>query len=184
MTVNIQYELQESEFYRKKFQRAMEVRDANKDGFIQRSDFMMVVKRYKELGATDEHLKKMTSAFEEGWKMWGLVDDSTALTYDEFASKHMQAMAEFSKEGAVKLFSGMFETTDLDGNGEISFKEWEDHYKALGVNIAYARASFDAMDADGNGVVSKEEFVAYNIEFFYSTEDKLNSSIMYGPLDQ
>ena len=58
-----------------------------------------------------------------------------------------------------------------------------DHYKALGADVAYARASFDAMDMDGNGVVSKEEFTAYNIEFFYSTEDKLNSSIMYGPLD-
>lgn len=183
MAENIQYDLQGSEFYRKKFQRAMEVRDANKDGYIQRADFMLVTERYKELGASDEHLKKIVSAFEEGWKMWGLVDDDTALTYEEFAHNHMEAMAEYSKEGAVKLFSGMFEVIDLDGNGEISFKEWEDHYRALGVNVAYARASFDAMDMDGNGVVSKEEFTAYNIEFFYSTEDKLHSSIMYGPLD-
>ena len=154
MAENIQYDLKGSEFYRKKFQRAMEVRDANKDGYIQRSDFMMVVKRYKELGASDEHLQKLTSAFEQGFKMWGLVDDSTALTYKEFARTHMDAMAEYSKEGAVKLFSGMFEVIDLDGNGEISFQEWVDHYKALGVDVTYARASFDAMDMDGNGVVS------------------------------
>ena len=57
-----------------------------------------------------------------------------------------------------------------------------DSLKALNIDKAHARASFDAMDTNGDGKISKEEFVAYHVEFYYTAEDKLKSSILYGPL--
>lgn len=162
----------------------MEVRDANRDGLIQRADFNLVVERYRKMGASEEHLKKINSAFESLYTKWGLVDDSTALTYDEFASRQWEAMPESGfKERGAKLFSGMFQIVDGNGDGEISFQEWVDYYKALGINTDYARASFDAMDTNSDGIISMEEFTVYSVEFFFSAEDTLNSSIMYGPLD-
>ena len=38
------------------------------------------------------------------------------------------------------------------------------------------------MDKDGGGKITKEEFLDYNSEFFHTTENKLNSAILYGPL--
>jgi hypothetical protein len=39
------------------------------------------------------------------------------------------------------------------------------------------------MNTSGDGVVSMDEFIQYNKEFFFTTEDTLKSSILYGPLD-
>ena len=55
--------------------------------------------------------------------------------------------------------------------------------KCLGIDPAHARASFDALDTNNDGVISEEEFRAYHWEFFCTTENKLNSEIMYGPLE-
>ena len=101
---------------------------------------------------------------------------------------HENLVANFEKteinvDELTKIFITWFEIIDSDANGEISFKEWVDYYKVVGIDTAHARASFDAMDTNHDGVVSKEEFHAYNVEYYYSAEDKLHSSIMYGPLD-
>ena len=45
------------------------------------------------------------------------------------------------------------------------------------------KALFEATDTNGDGVVPLEEFTAYHVEFFSTTENKLNSAILYGPLD-
>ena len=62
-------------------------------------------------------------------------------------------------------------------------KEWELHYRCMGLDPKYAKVSFEAMDTNGDGNVSLEEFTAYHVEFFSSTENKLNSAILFGPLD-
>ncbi len=67
-------------------------------------------------------------------------------------------------------------------NGTISLKEWEIHYNVFGIPVEHAKASFEAMDTDKDGVISQDEFVAYYTEYFYTTEDTLTSSILYGPL--
>ena len=81
------------------------------------------------------------------------------------------------------LWKNSFKLLDLNDNGVISFEEWKSHYVVRGIPTEYARASFDAMDKNGDGEISLEEFVAYNYEYFCSDEDKLSSSILYGPLE-
>ena len=76
-----------------------------------------------------------------------------------------------------------FEMMDSDGNGEISFKEWVEYYTAMGIDTVHAKPSFNAMDINGDDIVSKEEFLAFIKEFYLSVEDKLNSSVLYGPLE-
>ena len=184
MAVNsAQQRFQKSELWRKKIKRAMELRDANKDGFIQQADFKLIVQRFREMGASEESLKAISTSFERGFKRWGLVNESTALTYDELLENYIREIEKLTEEVGGSAYSEMFRVIDIDGNGTISFEEWVSYYKAIGVDPVHARASFDAMDANGDGVVSMEEFVAYNVEFFFSTEDTLNSSIMYGPLE-
>jgi Ca2+-binding EF-hand superfamily protein len=175
------HQLQESEFWRKKFHRYMVVRDANKDGRIDRADYRLVVQRYKDLNVSAEHLKKISSAFGKAYDELGIVDDDTSLTYDEFASRFAERKSTMNKIGD-DIFSSMFEAIDADGNGEISFKEWVLYYKGLGIDTAYARASFDAMDANSDGIISAKEFINYNKEYMLSTKDTLKSSILYGPL--
>ena len=77
----------------------------------------------------------------------------------------------------------MFNGLDINGDGVVSMNAWELHYKYMGYDPKYAKASFEAMDTNGDGVVSLEEFVAYHVELFSSTANKLNRAILYGPLD-
>lgn len=161
----------------------MEVQDTNKDGLIQRADFDLILQRFKEMGASEKSLKEVKGTFESAYQSWGLVDDSTALTYDEFLSNFTREMQKIIDGIGKPLFTGPFNIIDVNGNGKISYKEWANYYAAIGIDTVHAKASFDAMDTDGDGVVSMEEFTAYTQEYYLSTENTLNSAIMYGPLD-
>ena len=103
-------------------------------------------------------------------------------TYAEMKEKFIEYLQKAS-EGFEILMENSFKLLDLNDNGVISFEEWKSHYVVRGIPTEYARASFDAMDKNDDGEISLEEFVAYNYAFFCSDEDKLSSSILYGPLE-
>ena len=180
MSVNPK-ELVKSEFWQKKILKVDQIRDINKDGFLSRADFMIFVEHYKDLGLLEEHLKKLHKNVDLLCMTLGLVDDSVELTHEEIVENFEKS--EASVDDLANLFLTWFEIIDTDGNGKISYQEWVEYYKACRIDTVHARASFDAMDTNHDGTVSKEEFHAYNKEFYYSTEDTLHSSIMCGPLD-
>ena len=173
-------ELQSNEFWRKKFWTALKIADTDRDGKITKLDFTLIIERYKDIGAPEEHLKKLEIALTDIRNASGIVDDTTSLTYDQFAANFMKAMGDGDNHD--KIFGIMFDIIDEDGNGEISFKEWDDYYKVIKVDSAYAKAPFDAMDVNGDGMISKEEYVEYIKEFYFTAEDRLKSSLLYGPL--
>ena len=61
--------------------------------------------------------------------------------------------------------------------------EWKVHISALGIAAEHAKKSFHAIDTDNDGKITMAEFVNYHIEYFQSSENKLNSAILYGPLN-
>ena len=182
MAVSID-ELHNNDFWMRKYCTITKIQDSNNDGLLSRADYKLVIQRYKEMGASEDHLKTLEKNYCKMWKAGGIEDDTTELTYEQFAANYRSMQDTISTKDVVSdMYETQFEIIDSDKNGEISFKEWTEFYTALGIDTKHARPSFDAMDTNGDGIVSKEEFAAYTIEFFLSTEDKLNSSIMYGPL--
>ena len=184
MAVNrVQSNFQEGMLWKKRLHRFMEIRDVNKDGLMQRADFKLVIQRYRDMGASEEHITKICCFFEKTYDLMGIVDDSVTLTYDEFARRFAKQIGLiFRKNMGDQLFLSMFKVVDADSDGKITFEEWFDYYRALGIDTDHARASFDAMDTNGDGIVSVKEFTVYHKEFFFTTEDTLNSSILFGPL--
>lgn len=174
-------DLSKNDFWVKKIRKECEVRDTNKDGFISRSDFDLLVQHYKEMGISAERLKVTTKAFANICDWLGLEDPNTKLTYEEFISNMAQCNDRF--EDFMQIFEANFDAVDSDGNGVISIDEWVSVYKAAGIDTKYAKPAFEAMDTDGNGVITRDEFLAFNKEFYFTAEDKLKSSIIYGPLD-
>ncbi len=168
-------------FWKKKLRHAFHTQDVDKDGFISRADFDLVVQRYQEMGSSNEHTKKLKDTFNKCCDEWGLTDSSVKFTIDEILDIHGKQLGEMKKLDS--MYSEMFDSVDMNGNGSISFEEWSNHYQSLGIDLKHARPSFDAMDFNGDNQVSRNEFITYHKEFFFSTEDKLNSSILYGPLD-
>ena len=169
-------------FWNKKMDLAIKYRDADKDGFISQADFNNAGDRYVSIAkASPEKVELAKKQRSIVFEKLGLTDPSAKVSYD--------VLKKFTAKSAEnpdrrKFVAGLFDILDLDSNGELSYEEWETHHKCNGIDTAYAKASFEAMDTDKNGVVGRDEFTDYYEEFYYSTEDKLNSSLLYGPLDQ
>ncbi len=175
-------ELRESEFYRKKLHRATAMRDVDHDGTLSRHDFELIVQRYRDLiGVPEEQLKDVNDMLLQYCDILGLTDHAKTMSFQEYEKHWMDNLEEYIKHGPDS-FKKYFDIADHNRDGEISYQEWVDYYKVLDINTKHARASFDAMDTNGDGKISREEFVAFNQEYLFSIENKLNSSIMYGPL--
>ena len=173
--------LGKSELWKKKIRKAVISRDANKDGFISREDFELVLERYRKVGSSkEEHLETLTKSLFSLCGITGLNDASVKLSYEEYERRWLANIVKY--EERHDLFRSMFDSLDVSGDGVISFSEWETHYAAMGISPEHARPSFDAIDANSDGKVTKDEFVNYHYEFFFTTENKLNSAILYGPL--
>lgn len=173
--------LRSNEFWKKKFHLAVKALDVNKDDHISRDDFDLIVQRYKDAGATPEHVKKHQDSFEKLYSIWGMTDKNIKLTIEEFEEMFRQNL-EKSFGHADELYSEWFYQVDINEDGVISLNEWKIHSTALGISEENAEKSYQAMDTNKDGVISLEEFIEYHKEFFFSAEDKLHSSILYGPL--
>lgn len=177
--------LREDKFYARKLRQFVRVTDTDKDGYITRHDFDLVMERYKQLGVcTQQHLEKLNASLTNILDLVGITDASVRLTYEQYEDKWFGVVMHLKEKGMLeKLFLSMFDSTDLNGDGYLTFDEWTAHGECWGIEKGTHRASFDACDANGDGKVSKEEFTNYGYEFIASTENKLNSSILYGPLE-
>ena len=81
-------DLRKSEFWRKKFARAVQVRDTDKSGDISRADFELIVTRYQQSDfSTPLHLANFSKQMMKSCDALGLIDESVKLSYAEFEEK-------------------------------------------------------------------------------------------------
>lgn len=170
------------EFHKKKIRQYAKVRDTNKEGFVTRHDYDLVLKRFEELGAPEQHLKFTKKFFDTLCDAVGLSDHTRKLSYEEFAEIYVTQVGIIAKD-TIAYLNSIFDIVDANGDGEISIEEWETSMKALGFNTAHAQATFAAMDSNGDKMVQRDEFADYHYEFFFSTRDTMNSSILFGPIN-
>ena len=95
--------LVQNDFYKKKMRRAVEIRDVNRDGYITRADFDIMVERCKNLGSsTPKHLKRFIQHMKETCDFFGLVDESVKYTYSEFLEKWFDILKEWFPKGVTE----------------------------------------------------------------------------------
>ncbi|CAB3990211.1 sarcoplasmic calcium-binding [Paramuricea clavata] len=140
-----------------------------------------MIKRYNELGMPEENKQELSDAMYGMCDSLGLTDYNKSLTYDEIVQSWIDNVEKGGGFGTV-VYDNIFRIIDTDRNGSISLKEWEIHFMAINIPAEHAEPSFKAIDTNGDGVISHDEFVAYHYEYFHTNEDKLHSSILYGPL--
>ena len=177
--------LRQNPFWRKKFAKAFEFIDVDKDGYLSRADLELIVTKYKALPGIDSaHAEAFARAMDDMIKMYGLERYSRKVTCEEHMDTVVDQMAPvFAAKLEVKYLGSIFDTIDSNSDGWIDLAEWSAHYECHGIPVKHAKASFDAIDTNHDNLLSRKEFLDYHVEFFCSSEDKLRSSILYGPLD-
>ena len=174
--------LRENEFYARKLRQFVRVTDTDKDGYISRHDFDLVVERYKQLGVcSPQHLEKISASMASILDLMGITDPSVKMTYEQYEDKWFGVVMNLQDNGLLeKLFMSMFDSTDLNEDGYLSIDEWTAQGGCWGIDKETLQTSFNNCDVNGDGKVSKEEFTNYFYEFIATSENKLNSSIHYG----
>ena len=104
---------------------------------------------------------------------------SAVLSYEEFEQRWLKLI---DGESFLVRFRVLFKCLDANGDNVIDINEWRIHNVAMGIPPEHAQDSFNAIDVNKDGVISEDEFLNYHYEYFCSTENKLNSAILYGPL--
>ena len=181
MAVDIS-KLRQNTFWNKKIDRSTRVHDTDKSGDISRADFLLIRERYKNLKTSNpQHMEQLSKYQSAILDRLGLHDESVKLSYAELKENFIQDLSK--AEDYEQFFGVMFQNQDINGDGVISFEEWRAHYYCMGIDTAHARASFDAMDKNSDGKISKEEFLSFHYEYYFTAENKLGSAILYGPLE-
>ncbi|CAI8021639.1 Sarcoplasmic calcium-binding protein [Geodia barretti] len=172
--------LRNSDFWKKKFAKACLMNDTNKSGTITRSDFELMIEKYQHTTerAKFESFSKNLLHFCD---LCGLTDASVVQSYKEFEEQWLANISQ-NKDMHLSMVYDLFQCLDVNGSSFIDLKEWTSHCDAMGVPAECAKESFNAIDKDNDGKITLDEFVAYHAEFFYTTENKMNSAILFGPL--
>jgi hypothetical protein len=150
-------ETDEAKFLVMKLNRVFEMMDFEKKGTIFAQDFVEWGRRAAAIGGV-----KFTRDMEETWiKTWEAYfgdgnESKDAWIRKAFAFKNMAK--EKTIEMSVEINIPLFDCVDLDGNGEISYREFNAMVMPLGVSENDAKVAFDIIDTDKNGVLDKSEF--------------------------
>ena len=172
-------ELVKSEYWKKKFRQRMEMRDVNKSGTLSRSDFEALVEGFRKIHGNSEKVKTMSERLLKHCDKIGLINDSVEMTYEEYKQRWLTLT---DREEYREILQALFEILDMKGRGKICIEKWKTHTEALNVPPERVKATFDAIDTNRDGKITKEDFVASQMDFFFSTEDKLNGEHLFGTI--
>ena len=113
-------EFQKNPFWKKKFDKAIALRDADKSGKISRRDFEIMVLRYKQFETTrPDKWEKLSKLFLQHCDDIGLSDPNEELTYEEFKERWMAGISNTksllnAKEATKQMFS-ILDTDSMSG---------------------------------------------------------------------
>ena len=177
-------------FHLKKMRTRMMKLDVNKDGFISREDYELMVTRLYEYRKLDEHKAELTrNAFMQLADMLGL-KPGVKIPLEEAAKNANREYLDLAESANQKTslleksHSLIFDVLDLNKDGCISLDEFKVyfHIMAPSVDETDVIESFNTIDRDKSGEITREEFIKAAIDFFHGFEESSIYSAFFGRL--
>lgn len=175
-----------TDFQKKKLTHRFYVFDIDKNGHIDREDFVVLPKRlaerrkWSETSAEFKHLAERCLGIWEGLsKLAG----SDKITLEQFITFYDAILA--SPEKFESMLKGatdtIFDTIDLDGNGTISVDEYE-YFLESSRMTGDANALFKKLNRSGTGFITKAEIIELMREFYYSEDRDAAGNWLFGEM--
>lgn len=178
-------------FQKHKIRRLFSVLDVNRDGRVDRNDFIRRAQALARLSGwtegSPEYERNLRSVLEE----WENVrdsadlDDSGAVALDEYLRyaeiflDDPEAVQAYAR-GDVQL---LFDAMDTDGDDAITLDEYRAYLAACGVDESAAEVFFEHADRDRDGAITRDEMARAVEEFLTSEDPEAAGNFMFGPLE-
>jgi juvenile hormone diol kinase len=179
-----------SDILQKKLAQHFSFRDLNKDGYVECSDWEQCAQNLAAIRNWQPGSPEYENVMAQHIAMWHLFWQPADLNQDGKVSKpeylHLaetQRKMGFNYEmkQVRNLFAAIFDTIDLDGNGEISLAEYKLFFQAWAMEERLAETAFASLDLNADGRLSREAFLQYGVNFYVNDEPDVAGNMIFGP---
>lgn len=175
-----------SPFVQRKIALAFYKYDQSKNGLLEKEDLLLIGKRIAEsfgLKESDRKYQQIMETYAKAWDNYlAAADqdgDGKVSLVDFLAAREKMDASQIAKNQEVNKL--MFDCLDVDGNGTISFQEYQVFLKALGeTNEENIKRGFDSMDINKDGSISRDEYAKLRSDYGSSEDPEEPSKWFYG----
>ncbi len=173
----------------KKLTRHFHFRDLNKDGYVERSDWEQCAQNLTAIRGWEAGSSEYEDVMERHVDMWTTFWQPADLNYDGKVSlEEYLHLAETQRKmgfdyemGRVrKLFAAIFDTLDLDADGELTLAEYKLFFQAWGLEEALAVEAFNSLDLNADARLSRAAFLQYGVNFYINDEPNVPGNLIFG----
>lgn len=181
-----------SDILQKKLARHFRFRDLNKDGYVGRSDWEQCARNLAALrgwepgsAAYEDVMARHVAMWTTFWQPADQDRDGKVMLEEYLHLAEVQRRLGFTYEmkQVARLFEAVFDTIDLDGDGEITRDEYKLFFAAWGIDTALAEAAFSQMDFNADGRLARSTFLQYGSNFYINDEPDVPGNYLFGPYE-
>lgn len=175
----------DSEFWRRKMRTFHKILDVNHDGIISFDDFLLLAKKFSNLGHLDPtEYEEFMTIMKQTWEaQWGEITPYNLVTAEQFLTDMHHALND---KDLVKKIHGLlpyfFKAVDTHNVGFLELDQFKLFYRCLGLTDEDAAVAFAVIDKNGDGKLTQKEFVKLGREFFLTEDERKVSRMFWGPL--
>ena len=181
-----------SDIMQKKLSRHFQFRDLDKDGYVEKADWVQCAKNLAKLRGWAEGSAEYQEVMARHIEMWTTFwlpadqdgDGKVALEeYLDLAEVQRKLGFTYEMRQVTYLFAAIFDTIDLDGDGEITRDEYKLFFEAWGIDPALADTAYSQMDFNADGRLSRSIFLQYGSNFYINDEPDVVGNYLFGPYE-
>jgi Ca2+-binding EF-hand superfamily protein len=173
-----------------KFDRLFAIFDAGGDGYITQDDFDGLVDRVVSVdhgasnGARAQALRDAADRFWSGVKEHLEVDSSGRISREAFRAGLEEAFLRAGRfEELIRpAAEAWFDLYDADGDGRVSYREYELLQLTARRPAGDVKAGFRAIDVNADGYLTLEEFSGLLHDYYHSDDGDAPGNWLFGPL--
>jgi len=180
-----------SKFRQKKMTSLFRNWDFDHDGYLERSDYVLVAFRLAELAgwlAGSNEYTALVEGYLAGWnhlKALGDADDDDKVTVDEYlqVQEHDLQDKERWRKEVIGLQYFIFCAVDQDGDQHLTQNEFARIVQAYGVEEEMSREVARRFDKNGDDLIPFTDLFEYLDDFYYGEDPQAIGTFIAGIFD-
>ena len=164
------------------------VRDVNKNGYVELNDFRIFAENLKKL-TNNERPEALQRALDADLELAAAIGikEGDKLNKDQWIDALTTTAADFnarSKRGETlpseKLTNGLFDSVDVNKDGTVTLEDYKLVFKAYNMDETTAAEGFATLDKNKNGKIERKEVVSQHTKYWWFIDDEEGAKGSFG----